>query len=183
MWYPSTITVAVTEEPVSAEQARQQARTDSDTEHDAELTRLRTAARAYVEKYCGVRFGTQTIVAKCDSFADMARLSEAPVQSVTSIQYVDADGDAQTLSTDVYELRADGLEVAVVLKYGQAWPSIQPGSRITLTAVVGHATVPPNVLHAMLLWIAEQFGNHEPVALADGMTSFDALLFNDRRNA
>lgn len=181
MWYPSTVSVAPAE-PVTIDQARLQVRTEADTDLDAELTRLIGVARNHVERYCGIRLGTQTIVARCDCFADMARLSEAPVQSVTSIAYVDTDGITQTLATSVYELRADGLEAAIVLKYGQSWPSIQPGSRIALTAVVGFAAPDPALIHAMLLYISEQFDSHEPVAIG-GMTSFDALLANYRRNA
>jgi uncharacterized phiE125 gp8 family phage protein len=179
MWYPATVTVAASE-PVTIEQARLQARSEVDTDLDAELTRLITVARNHVEKICGVRLGTQTIVVRCDCFDDMARLPDAPVQSVTSIQYVDTAGDTQTLATSVYELRADGIEASIILKYGQAWPATQSGSRITLTAVVGFSAPEPAHVHAMLLFIAEQFSSHEPVEIA-GMTTLDALLINHRR--
>ena len=179
MWYPSAVTVPATELVTIAE-ARQQARSDSDTDLDTELTRLITVARNHVEKYCGIRIGSQTIVAKCDSFDDMARLPEAPAISITSITYVDTGGATQTLSTDVYELRADDLDAAVVLKFNQSWPAIQPGSRITLTSVVGYATAPPAVHHAMLLHIADHFADHEMVVV-NGFTTFDALLANHRR--
>lgn len=181
MWYPSSVTVAPTE-PVTIDQARQQVRGEPGDGYDADLTRLITVARSHAERYCGVRLGTQTIVAKCDGFEDMARLPEAPVQSVTSITYLDTDGATQTLATSVYELRADELETAIVLKYGQSWPPIQPGSRITLTAVVGFATPDPAHIHAMLLHIADAFERREPVEIG-GMTTFDALLINHRRNA
>jgi len=179
MWYPSAVTVAATELVTIAE-ARQQARSDSDTDLDAELTRLITVARNHVESYCGIRIGAQTIVAKCDSFDDLARLPDAPVTSITSIAYVDPDGVTQTLATSVYELRADDLDAAVVLKFNQSWPAIQPGSRITLTAVVGYATAPPAVHHAMLVRIADHFTDHETVASGD-FSTFDALLVNHRR--
>ncbi len=111
------------------------------------------AARSHVEAYCGTRLASQTVSIKCDGFSDFVRLSESPVQSVSSVSYVDASGATQTLSADVYELRSDGLEAAIVLKYGQAWPSIRQGSRITVTVVVGYAAVPPAIVHAMLLRI------------------------------
>lgn len=179
MWYPSAVTVPATELVTIAE-ARQQARSDTDTDLDAELTRLITVARNHVEKYCGIRIGAQTIVAKCDSFDDLARLPDAPVASITSIEYIDTDGAQQTLATSVYELRADDLEAAVVLKFNQSWPAIQPGSRITVTAVVGYVTAPPAVHHAMLVRIADHFTDHEAVVI-DGLTTFDALLVNYRR--
>ena len=182
MWYPSTVTVPISAEVVTIEQARDQVRADTGDGNDTNLTRLINMSRQHVEKVCGVRLGSQTIVALCDSFDDLARLPEAPVTSITSITYIDQDGATQTLATSVYELRAEGLETAVVLKYGQSWPSIRLGSRITMTAVVGFATAEPAHIHAILLHMADAFENREP-AVVGGMTVFDALLINHRRNA
>lgn len=186
MWYPATITTPAASEPVSEAEAKAQCSVESaDTYFDDLLNRLIQSARAHVERYCGVRFATQTVSIKCDSFADMDRLPEAPISSVTSISYVDTDGDAATVSSDVYELRSDGLEAAIVLKFGQAWPSIQPGSRITMIAVVGTATVPKDVKHAMLMLIAHWFRTRESVVVGESAVtapnSVDDLLSNHRR--
>jgi uncharacterized phiE125 gp8 family phage protein len=181
MWYDYTVTVAPTE-VVTIGQARIQARTEAGDGHDDELTALITASRGIVQKVTGLLIGSQTVVVKCDSFEDMCRLPIAPVTSVTSIVYLDTDGATQTLATSVYELRAESLDPAIVLKFNQSWPSIQSGSRITLTAVAGSATPDAPLVHAMLLKIAELFGTHETVDVG-GMTTFDALLFNYRRNA
>lgn len=180
MWYPAAVTTPVASEPVTIEMARNQVRADGDTSFDTELTRLIPVARGHVERYCGTRIGAQTLTVKCDSFSDMARFPEAPVTSITSIVYVDPDGADQTLATSVYELRTDDLEASIVLKYGQAWPSVRPGSRITVIAVVGYTTPPAEVTHGMLLFIGDQFANHEPVKV-DGFTAFDSLLCNHRR--
>lgn len=182
MWYPATV-AAPAAEPVTSAQAKAQCRiASSDTSFDTEITRLIAAARAHVEAYCGARFAQRANASmKCDSFADFAKLPEAPVSAV-AITYVDDAGNTQALSTDVYELRGDELEVAIVLKYGQAWPSIQPGSRITVTATIGYSAAPEPVLHAMLLWIAESFHMRETTAAA-GWSTLDSLLANYRRNA
>lgn len=183
MWYPASVTVAASSEPVTTEQARQQVRSFfPDPDIDGYLDALVTRARVHVENYCGIRVPSQTIVIKCDCFEDMARLPDAPVQSITSITYLDTDGATQTLATSVYELRADNLEAAVVLKYNQSWPAIQAGSRITLTAVVGYSTAPVDIQHAILLWVADNFDQRENSA-AEDWTAFDALLCNHRRNA
>jgi len=182
MWYPATVAAPGTE-PVTPAQAKAQCRIlSSDTSFDTEITRLITAARSFVEAYCGVRFAQRTGIAlKCDSFADFARLPEAPVSAV-AVTYVDTDGATQTLATTVYELRGDELETAVVLKYGQAWPAIQAGSRITATATLGYATAPEPVAHAMLLHIADSFAQREN-AKVEEWSALDVLLFNFRRNA
>lgn len=181
MWYPATITAAASTEPVSKAEVKTQADIDF-ADHDDLLDQLIAGARAFTENYCGSRFGTQTVSVKCDSFADMARFPEAPLQSVTSISYVDIAGATQTLPTSVYEVRSDGLEVSIVLKYGQVWPSIQTGSRITVVAIVGYATVPDDAKRAMLLYIAGGYANRENVKDGD-WTAYDSLLINLRRNA
>lgn len=181
MWYPATITVAAASEPVSAAEVKAQAEIDF-TDDDTLITLLIAGARAFAEKYCGTRFATQTISVKCDCFSDFAKFAEAPVQSVTSITYVDTDGATQTLATSVYELRNDGLEVSIVLKYGQTWPATQVGSRITVVAVVGYTTVPDDVKRALLLYIAGGYANRENMKDSD-WTAFDSLLCNHRRNA
>lgn len=187
MWYPATVTVPPTVEPVTWDEADAQLRLDGDTSEQYLVEDLIQSARAHVEAYCGARFATQTVAMKCDCFADLTRLPEAPVASITSIAYVDPDGAGQTLSTDVYELRADGLEAAIVLKYNQSWPSIQAGSRITVTAVVGFATVPADVKHALKLLVGHWFENREAAAIGVSVTGIphavDDLLSNHRRGA
>jgi len=180
MWYPSTVTVAPTTEPVALDQAKQQCIVDT-TDDDTLLGRLIKAARAHVEEYCNARWAEQTIVSKCDSFADFARLSEGPLNSVTSISYVDPAGETQTLDAAVYEARKDGLEPSVGLKSGQTWPRILFGSRITLTAVYG-GSVPESVQHAMLIWIEDAYLNRENAERL-ALTVFDSLLCNHRRGA
>ncbi|MBZ9980404.1 hypothetical protein LB521_04485 [Mesorhizobium sp. BR-1-1-8] len=180
MWYPATVTVAATDEPIRLVEAKRHVHAEDYTDDDAELALLISSARNHVEKYCNTRFATQTVAVKCDCFGDMARLSEAPVQSVTSIVYVDAAGATQTLADTVYELRADGLEAAIVLRYGQSWPAIQPSSRISVTAVVGYEDAPPSVKHAILLFLAGGYEMREN-ASGDAWTTFDCLLSNHRR--
>jgi len=182
MWYPATVTTAASAEPVTLAQAKEQCRIDH-ADEDVFFNRVITTARNHVEKYCGARFASQTITVKCDSFDDMARLPDAPVTSVTSIAYIDTDGSTQTLAASVYDPRTDDLEAAIVLKYAQAWPSIQLGSRITVVAVVGYSAAPPAVVHAMLVLIGHWEKNREAVGETSASLDFmvNDLLSNHRR--
>lgn len=185
MWYPASIVTPAAGEPVTADQVKAQCRID-DTASDTLITRLIAVARAAVEARCGTRLVQQTISAKCDRFEDLARLPFGPVKSITSINYVDADGTEQTVATTVYEARIDGLDAAIVLKRDQSWPSIGFNSRITVVAVVGYETIPPDLTHAMLLLIGGWFENREESVI--GVTvdnlpdslSVDSLLINHR---
>jgi len=183
MWYPATVTSAPASEPVTLTEAKLQTRVESSDE-DTYLTGLIKAARAHVESMCGIRIITQTVTVKCDLFEDFAHFPVAPVSSVSSVAYVDTAGAAQTLSSNVYEVRNDGLTCGIVLKYGQSWPSIQDGSRITVTAIAGASAAPEEIKQAILLLIAHWFLNREAVGPSDMAPvpmAVDALLANWRQ--
>lgn len=184
MWYP-TIVAAPTAEPVSLDRAKAHLRVDH-ADDDAVISIIIQAARAHVEKACGVRFSSRTgVTLKCDAFSDFDRLPEVPVTSVSSVSYVDPNGDTQTLSTNVYELRADGIEAAIVLKSGQSWPATQDGSRITVTATLGYSSPPEDMAFAMLLLISHFYDNRSAVAIGEAAAelpfSVNALMCNHRR--
>lgn len=165
--------------PVKIAEVRTRLRIDVD-EDESDIVLMIAAATDHVEKYCNTPLALRTVEIKCDSFADMARLPVSPVGSIESISYVDAGGSAQTVPADAYELRADGLQAAVVLRGEQSWPTVQTGSRITVTAKVGYSVIPPAIKHAILLYIGDAYSNREN-AVAPGWTAFDSLLSNYRR--
>ncbi|MGB3486671.1 MAG: head-tail connector protein [Xanthobacteraceae bacterium] len=179
MWYPASVTTAPSAEPVTVDEVKAQAIID-DSDNDALIGRLIGAARSHVEAYCNIVLAKQIVAVRCDAFCDFARLPIAPVQEIESISYIDRAGDAQALPDTVYELQADNFEAAIVLKTGQRWPDRLPGSRITVSALIGYEDVPPAIVHAMLMWIADAYAKREIEAPA-GFTAFDALLCNFRR--
>lgn len=174
-WYPPTTTVDATSEPVSLVEARAQTRWDDSTANDAALTLYIASARAHVEAYCGTPLVSRTVTVKCDSFDDFAAFPVVPLQSVSSVSYMDTVGTTQTLSASVYEVRSDGLTASLALKADQSWPSIQTGSRITVTAVVGYSSIPDDIKHAMLLLIGGSDSDREKATMAA-----EALLANHR---
>lgn len=159
MWYPPTVMAVPTSEPVTLAQANKQCVGSSLPSDKATLQRLIASGRGFVEKYCGIKIMPQTLTAKCDGFSSFERIPAAPVQSVTSISYVDVYGAAQTLDSSVYEVRADGMDASIVLKFGQAWPVIQKGSRITIVVTAGFPDIStePDLVSAILLWIGNTF--------------------------
>lgn len=181
MWYPAATIEAPDAEPITLDQVKDLCEIDFEDKDDL-LNRQIAVARDHTESYCGIRIATQTVAASCDSFTDFARLEVVPVQSISSISYVDTDGASQVLSTSVYELRADGIEAAIVRAFNQSWPAIQQGSRITVTAIVGYEddAVPPAIINAMLVFVASLFDTRENVK-AEAWTSFDVMLCNHRR--
>lgn len=191
MWTAPVVTVAAASEPLDTVSAVEHLRAQG-AGADSEIARLVSAARAYVENYTGTRLITQTLALRTDDWADLENLQVAPVQSITSISYVDTDGATQTLAGSVYEARLYGLEPSIVLKYDQTWPTIRMGSLITVTAVVGYgaaADVPVDLVHALRLLLgdfyqfretaqADQSGSSYPVA-----APVSAILANYRKYA
>lgn len=158
MWYPASVTTPPTSEPVTVAQAKQQCGVvTSDSASNAAFARFIATERGYVEKYCGIKIMPQTVTMKCDNFCNFERIPVAPIQSVTSITYVDVDGASQTLDPATYEVRADGFETSIVLQFGQSWPTIRRGSRITVIAVAGFVAVPSELESAILLRISGKF--------------------------
>jgi len=112
-----------------------------------------------------------------------------PLQSVTSINYTDTNGDEQTLSSSVYTVISQGDERGgVVPAYGQSWPSARnhPGSVVvTFDAGYGDAAsdVKPNILSAAKLMLADLYENRS--AQTEGFElkpnlNVDALLLSSR---
>ncbi|MGN6549753.1 MAG: head-tail connector protein [Pararhizobium sp.] len=151
MWYPSKVIQPASATPVSVQDAQRQCGIEAvGSDDEALLQRLIAAASRYVERYCGIRLMTQTVEAKCDGFEDFAYVSEAPVQSISYISYLDPAGEAQTLDPTGYELRNDDLDVSIVPTFGSRWPGTRPRSRITVTAVVGYDSVDEPIRQALL---------------------------------
>lgn len=187
MWYPSNVSAAPTTEPVTLADAQDQCGIlAAETHFDLRLGRLIKAARAHVEEYCNARWAEQTIVSQCDNFADLARLPEGPLKSVTSIKFFDQAGEEQTLDASIYEEHRDGMEPSIGLKQDQVWPQTEFGSRISVTAVYG-GSVPESVQQAMLMLIGHWFSNREAAITGTIATvipmAVDTLLSNHRRGA
>lgn len=102
-----------------------------------------------------------TCVDRFDTLSDMY-LRWSPVQSITSITYVDSTSTTQTLSTSVYELgHIDGIGV-VREKYDQDFPTVRgQEDDVTVTYVAGYGTsassVPMRIRHAVSLKVRQLF--------------------------
>lgn len=147
-------------EPLFASDLRDFRRVDDGAETYLLDLWLQTA-RENVEAYCGVAMLTQAWAMNIDAFPsrDWIELPRNPVQSITSIQYVDAAGATQTMSAADYRLVAPADPVGgahrVALAYGKSWPSTRDDvNAATITFVAGYTErrlIPPALLSAMLL--------------------------------
>lgn len=100
-----------------------------------------------------------------------------PLQSVTSIKYIDTTGTEQTLDPTLYIVDTSVEPSKIVPAVGQCWPEVQcqPGA-VKIRFVAGYAptytgsppmvdsytaNIPPGIRHWMLLMLANWLRNRE----------------------
>jgi uncharacterized phiE125 gp8 family phage protein len=132
---------------------------------DPRLERLIASAQNLLDGkdgFLGLCLVTQTWDYFIDGFADQIILPLAPVQSITSITYVDENGATQTLSSDVYSLKK-GDPGVVVKAFNKSWPSVraQPDAvKIRFVAGFGDvAAVPARIKEYALAFIQSAYEN------------------------
>jgi uncharacterized phiE125 gp8 family phage protein len=165
-----SLVTAPAAEPISATEAKAHCRVDHSLD-DTLIGTLITAARQRIETWQRRQLVTATWDWKLDDFPrDGDRtfyVPLPPLQSITSITYVDADGNSQTLSSSVYTVDAVSEPGRIVEAYGQSWPATrkQPNA-VTVRFVAGYglaAAVPEATKAALKLLVGHWFANREAV--------------------
>jgi uncharacterized phiE125 gp8 family phage protein len=187
MWRPVVSVVGPTLEPITIESIKDFVRIDDDTE-DTTIARFIRTARAHVESVTSTKMVTQTVYFRTDKWSDFQRLPVAPVRSVTSIQYVDVDGQTQTVDPTIYEANLEGLEPEIVLVQGNAWPTNRSGSLIRVNASVGYGAPgeqPDVVIQCIAMMVADFYAQRETFSPTGAISAplaadVDAMLSNHR---
>ncbi len=143
----------------------------SDTSQDSYLDDLVTAATEKAEQYTGRAFINQTWELTLDDFPAWAlTLPRPPLVSVSSIAYVDDNGDSQTLSSSLYIVGTKSKPGRLTPTYDQVWPSTRNIiEAVTVTYVAGYgsaaSSVPDRALQAVRLTVANWYANREAVVV------------------
>lgn len=168
-------TIAPESEPILLEEAKAHCNIETDfAEDDSLLDAFIAAARESCEAVTGRQLVQATYALRLSGFPcdDVIELPKAPLVSVTSITYVDGDGDTQTLSTDVYEQDPYTTPGRVVLKYGEVWPTARDQrNAVTVTFVAGYEEVPKLLKQGMLMRIAHWNENREETLIGANIAS------------
>lgn len=178
-----TIKTAPAVEPITLTEAKAHLRRD-DTADDTLITSLIEAVREHADGaagWLGRAIITQTWTLKLDAFSDQITIPLPPLQSVTSVKYIDTDGTEQTLASSVYQV-VSGEPARLVLAYGQSWPSTrtEPDAvRIEFVAGYGVAVaVPETIKAALLLHLGTLYRDRESTGNAQSELpmAYNALL-------
>ncbi len=157
------LVTAPTVEPVDLAEAKLAVNYEDDqTDKDSTIASLIVAAREWAEGFTGRAFCTQTWELKLDGFLSCIELNKPPVQSVTSITYVDTNGASQTLSPSLYTTDLPtgpaALPGRIVPAYQQSWPSTRDvPNAVTVRFVCGYGG-PESVPERLKLAIKMQVG-------------------------
>lgn len=149
----------------------QHLRSPNGTAEDAYIKTLIATSQSLAERITRRALLTQTWRLVLDGFPETATgaitIPKPPLQSVTSITYVDEDGVTQTWggSPLPYEVSAPSGPTAgyarIRLAYDQSWPTTRTqADAVIVTFVAGWEDVeqvPADIIHAQLLIIGELY--------------------------
>jgi uncharacterized phiE125 gp8 family phage protein len=170
------------QEPLSLAQAKAHLRVDY-ADDDALIQAQIIAVREYAETATNRAFVTQTWKLVLDLFPavpthafswqdDFAQflIPFPPLQSVTSIVWLDTAGNPTTISAGNYIVDSASEPARVAVAFGKTWPSdaLQPIAGVQLTFVAGWpspAQVPESIKQMMRLLLGAYYQNREDVVI------------------
>lgn len=167
-WRSLTRVVAPEVEPVTPLLFYDHLRLVEDDVEKSYADTLRVAAREWVEERNGIATTTQTWEMVFDGWWDeVLDLPYPPLQSVTSITYIDTDGATQILDPAQYLVLAGSPVAQIAWAPNAIRPTVrnQPGA-VKVRFVAGRANpadVPGTVKQAILLLAATWFEHREAV--------------------
>lgn len=155
-----------TAEPITLAQAKAHLRvevSDDDTLIGALITAAREAAESSTQR--ALMLQTWELSLPCFPPSDAIRLPKAPLSSLTSISYVDSDGETQTMAEAAYQLDVHSEPARILPAYGTTWPTTREHPNSVLVRYqAGYAdadAVPAQIKAWMLLRIGSLYENRE----------------------
>ena len=168
-------------EPVSLAEAKVHLRVDSD-EEDALIEGYIRAATRYVEKGLDISLMERTWKMTLDAFTRAIELPRGPVQSVTSVEYIDPLG--VTVAFTDYTADLISPSQWIVLNKDATIPTTLDAVNVVSVTYVSGFDVLPNVYedlkHAILLLVGHWYSVRESVSdkvMAEVPLSVDALIY------
>ncbi len=155
------------------------------SDHDTWLTTAIIMARAYLFGLNGIvgrTLITTTYTLSLDDFPahGVIFVPRPPVQSVTSIKYIDTDGVQQTWTSTLYDLDAVSFPGRITPAYNEDWPSTRPqNNNVEVLFKAGYGDAASDVAEddklQILFLVAQWFRHREPTAERNGKAVAFAL--------
>lgn len=135
-------------------------------EHNGMIADLIIAATEDVEAHTGRALVQRSFEYRQNGFSRVIELPRAPVQSVTSVKYLDTNGAEQTLATSVYDTDLVHEPSLITLAYGENWPSVRnTRGSVRVVFVAGYAldgtdyrkNIPKSIKQAILMIVEDLY--------------------------
>lgn len=169
-----TNVATATGDPVTYAEAKSYLRLSTDDEQ-SDVTKLITAATKFAENVTRRNFMRQTWDLKLERFPLEIEVPFPPLQSVSSITYVNTEGTTATLATTVYQIDTNSEPGRIMPAFGQSWPSTRSDiyNAVTIRFIAGYATtttsqedaVPDGIKQAIKYHVNHMFEHREPLVL------------------
>jgi uncharacterized phiE125 gp8 family phage protein len=148
------------------------------------LARLIAAARAHVEQVTWRQLITAEYEWRLDRLCGTLYVPRPKLQSVASFQYVDAQGNTQTLDAGDYTVDVNSTPGRILPAHGKSWPTTRghiDDVIIRFFSGYGNAgtDVPQPLIHAILMLVAFWYEQRETAAgtsTTEVPLGFDALI-------
>lgn len=171
MKYGLTVVTPPAVKPVSVSEAKEWVKIESSvTEDDSLISGLIGSATNMAEAYLGRALITRTYDMTLDcfppSYYGVIYLPKNPVQSVTSVTYIDNNGASQAWGSSNYTLDNSSAEARLYAAYNISYPNIRNvRNAVTVRYVAGYgdnaSDVPDNIKDAIKVMIAEMYNNRQ----------------------
>lgn len=171
----NTVTIQPTTEPVGIEDVKANTWI-ADNEEDNLFIReqLIPSARRTVEQLACRSLITQTRRQSYDYMPDPGDVyfRYSPVQSVSSITYVDTNGTTQTLAATYYDIDTYVIPARIREAYSQTWPTTrQQTNSVNITAICGYGNTPAAVpiiyRRAIIVLCSHWYDNRDQLGCVD----------------
>jgi len=162
-------------EPVTVDEAKSHLRINFATD-DTYLGELIIAAREYAEDFLRRALITRTYDLYLDDFPSTGAIAlpRPPLQLVSSVKYVDTDGDVQDLTENTdYVVDAVSEPGWVVMAEDASWPEVkQTVNAVIIRFIAGYGDAGTDILAAHKLaikhMVAEWYEHREPTDVVRG---------------
>lgn len=138
-----------------------------ETFEDDLLTLYRDAAIKTAEDYSSRNFNQAKYRLELFGWENMYVIPKSPVNSIDSLEYLDTDGNWQTLASENYELKSqDNLRSVLYFEEFDELPTLKSGVgvRVRMSITVGYATasdIPEQDKQAIFLLFTHYYNHRE----------------------
>lgn len=177
------VTTPPTESPVSVEDMKDHLRIlGDDGSQNALIQDCIDAAAAWFQEQTRTVLMQQTLTHYLDMFPRRSRLNDGraillampPLQSVTSVRYLDTENDAQTLDAELYDIDAATHPGRIRLKPTASWPAtVDRANAVEIEAIHGYASATdvPHTLRAAVKMLASLYYENAEAAGEKALTA------------